>query len=517
MSKLKGPLILFVVAALFMTIAYFAKVYLFDNGQINTSDAYGNLDKLTIAGDGYLGYWFVNSPRMKMLAPKNGFQVDFKDDGGAYADRLKRFAKREYDAIVLPVNSYLEHGADYDYPGVIVAAVSESKGADALVGFPDVLPTGKVNDLNNDKLKIVYTSESPSSFLLDLTIADFDLEALQANNNWRSEVGSSEEVYDIAKAAKKDRSKGDAFVMWEPEVSRAIDKLGMKELWSSDKFSGYIIDVFVFHRDVVADEPEKIQKFLTAYFWTIDHYRNNRDDMIKEMGDETGLKDDVVENMVQRIDWYDKEENCYDLFGIRTDNNNFPVEEKMFASVVACSNVMSRIQGFDASGIDPFRLINSSFLQTMADAGLQSVSGGATEAKVFKALNAQDWADLKEVGTMRVEPITFQSGTNKPDASGEELIDMAAKLLINNYPNYRVKVLGHTGKGDAAANKELSQQRADAVRDYLIKVNDISPDRLLAAGVGAAQLPRRKTNESTRAYRFRMARVEFVLLDESTL
>ena len=104
---------------------------------------------IRIGGDGYLGYWFITAPDTRREAARRGIAISFQDDGGAYAARLQKFANREYDAIVLPVNSYLQHGAAHKFPGVIMAAIAESKGADGIVGFADKFPTGNIRDLNN--------------------------------------------------------------------------------------------------------------------------------------------------------------------------------------------------------------------------------------------------------------------------------------------------------------------------------------------------------------------------------
>ena len=202
---------------------------------------------IRIGGDGYLGYWFITAPDTRREAARRGIAISFQDDGGAYAAGLQKFANREYDAIVLPVSSYLQHGAAHKFPGVIVAAIAESKGADGIVGFADKFPTGNIRDLNNPELKIVYTADSPSAFLLDLTIVGFDLFHLTSTNAWRVEVGGAREVLERAR-----RHEGDMFVLWEPELSRALQEVPeLKYVWGSDKFSGYIKDVFVFHRDFV--------------------------------------------------------------------------------------------------------------------------------------------------------------------------------------------------------------------------------------------------------------------------
>ena len=55
------------------------------------------------------------------------------------------------------------------------------------------------------------------------------------------------------------------------------------------------------------------------------------------------------------------------------------------------------------------------------------------------------------------------------------------------------------------------------VVQYLIAVHAIDPDRLHAEGKSASQPPPRKPGESERAYRYRLPRVEFVLLEENAL
>jgi len=511
----KGPLLIFIIVAIIMLAIFFVRPMLFEKKQRSTSDSVTATELIRMAGDGYLGYWFITSPEMRMQAPRRGIEVDFTDDGGAYAERLEKFTNKEYDCIILPVNSYLQHGADRKFPGVIIAAISESKGADAIVGFGDVIPSGKINELNDPDIRIVYTGESPSSFLLDLTISDFDLDQLKRNDiPWRHEVSSSEEAYKRAKDALKNRSAGDAFVMWEPQVSKAVEDLGMKLIWGSDKFAGYIVDVFVFHRDFVSKHEDRIQKFLKTYFRVLDIYASDHERMIKEMSKSTGLKQDAVESMVKKIDWFDLRENCDQQFGIPV-RVGAPADDRIFSTIIACTDVMTRVGNFDSSKLrDPYRIVNSAFLEELARSDIASVGKGSSLAvSDFDSLDDSSWASLTEIGTMRIEPITFQSGTNRLDEAGKEFVDRVALMLVNNYPSYRVAVRGHTGPGDAEANRQLSLKRAQIVQQRLIAVHNIDTDRLHAEGMGANQPPKRKSGETTRAFRLRMPRVEFVLLE----
>lgn len=514
----KGVLIIIILGIIFVVGVAVVRPLIFNRTQRSTSDAHSETKTIRFGGDSYLGYWFINSPEMKIQSPRKGFTVDFTDDGGAYADRLQKFAEKKYDCIVLPINSYLEHGAKHKFPGVIAAGVCESKDADAIVGFGDVLPSGKINDLNNRDFKWTYVGQSPSSFLADLTISDFGLDELQADKSWRKEVGSIEEVYKLAKAATKDRSVGDIFILWEPYASKAVNELGMKYLWGSDKFAGYIIDVFVFNRDFVRRNPELVKNFLSTYFRVMERYSLDKQKLVKEMSKSTGYKSAMIETMLGKIDWFDLSENCGELFGIQV-GSGVNAEEKIVSSIVQCATVLERSGNFDQGNLsDPYLILNSDFLKDMSKTALRSVgSSGQAQAANFSQQSDEDWAKTKEVGAMRVEPISFQQGTNNLDESGKAVVDKVAALLINNYPGYRVAVRGHTGPGDEEANAKLSLERAQVVMQRLVGVHNINSNRLHAEGLGSKQPPKAKPGESDRTLRFRMARVEFVLLEGNTL
>jgi OmpA-OmpF porin, OOP family len=75
------------------------------------------------------------------------------------------------------------------------------------------------------------------------------------------------------------------------------------------------------------------------------------------------------------------------------------------------------------------------------------------------------------------------SATILPE-SQEQLGNIAA--ILDAYPNVTVKIGGYTdNSGDRAANKRLSQQRAQSVRRALID-NGIAPSRMVAEGYGDA-------------------------------
>ena len=99
------------------------------------------------------------------------------------------------------------------------------------------------------------------------------------------------------------------------------------------------------------------------------------------------------------------------------------------------------------------------------------------------------------------------SAVLKPESYGS-LKDIADVLKDN--PAVQVKVIGHTDSdGDAAQNLALSQKRAAAVKDALIKTFGVDPARLQTDGKGSAQPLAPNTTAAGKAQN---RRVEFIKL-----
>ena len=82
--------------------------------------------------------------------------------------------------------------------------------------------------------------------------------------------------------------------------------------------------------------------------------------------------------------------------------------------------------------------------------------------------------------------IEFESGSATLTASGQQILDEMA-IALNKVGGKKVKVIGHTdSSGDADKNLTLSQQRAAAVKNYLIGKN-IAAENLTVEGFGSNQ------------------------------
>jgi OOP family OmpA-OmpF porin len=92
-------------------------------------------------------------------------------------------------------------------------------------------------------------------------------------------------------------------------------------------------------------------------------------------------------------------------------------------------------------------------------------------------------AKVTAAGTWLYEDIRFANGKADLTASSTPVLQEIAAAMKAN-PEVKVEIQGHTdSRGSLALNERLSQQRADAVRDYLID-QGIAPERMTAKGYG---------------------------------
>jgi outer membrane protein OmpA-like peptidoglycan-associated protein len=130
--------------------------------------------------------------------------------------------------------------------------------------------------------------------------------------------------------------------------------------------------------------------------------------------------------------------------------------------------------------------------------------GCPDEGRVLVSLTAQKIEILDKV--------FFDSGNATIKERSFALLDQVATVMKSHVELTRVRIEGHTDdKADDDKNKALSQERADAVKAYLVG-KGVDAARLDAVGFGGAQPA---ADNATAAGREKNRRVEFVLVPYS--
>ena len=498
-----------------LTGAYFARIWFAERTDRDTSDASGVTKTLRVGVDNWVGYLPLCSKELRTRMHGAGYRLQCSDDNADYAARTRRLRQGELEFAVTTVDAFLLHGGKEKFPGSIIMVIDESSGGDAIVARKDRLAS--LEDLKKrTDYKIAFTAGSPSEHLLKSIAVHFDVPPLRNRQGaWRVPVNSST---DALKQLRE--GKVDAAVLWEPDVSRALADAGMHRVLGTENTRRLIVDVLTVNRDFSRADPDAVKLLLSHYFRVLRHFRDNPEALAAEVKSATRMSDQQVAAMLKGVRWTTLAENARDWFGIGASGRSGG--EGLAETLEATAQILVDSGDFRENPMperDPYRLQHRLYVEELYTTGLGGAADTATTntagARTFGALDDAQWDKLTEIGTLKVRPITFQSGTSDLSLDGKVELDNAAQNLAH-YPNFRVVVRGHTGtRGDAQSNRALSFERADAVKRYLMVTHSIDEARLRAVGYGGERPLPRAPDESDRAYQYRLPRVELYLASEA--
>jgi outer membrane protein OmpA-like peptidoglycan-associated protein/ABC-type amino acid transport substrate-binding protein len=511
----KIVLVLIVVSTVLLFGGRYLKPLYDDWRQQGTSDARGTRGTIRIGVDNWVGYFPLCSDANVRRMRRSGYLLKCEDDGADYAGRMAKLRSGDLDMAVATVDSYLLAGHAEQYPATIIAVLDESKGGDALVARADRIDS--IDDLKaGGNFLIALTPDSPSEHLLKSIGVHFDIPLLrQQQAAWRVDTDGSEAALALLK-----QEKVDAAVLWEPDVSRALEEPGIKKLLSTDDTEGLIVDILLVNRRWAASDPEAIYAVLSNYFKTLKEFRDNPKTLHDAIAENYSLPSDQVNALLDGVEWTTLSSNARSWYGIARQGGWY--QEGLIDTIESASDILIESGDFDRSPIpngDPYRLTNSQFVADLFSGGLESGSeeveaGEDSLARSFEPLSEDEWQRLTEVGTLKIRPIVFQSGSAGLTYEGKQEIDRAVENL-RHYPNFRLVVSGHTGlRGNAEANQKLSQSRAESVTRYLRVTYALDINRVLSSGRGADSPLPRQPGESDRSYNYRLPRVELTLVAE---
>ncbi|HCK93776.1 MAG TPA: hypothetical protein DHW71_12335, partial [Gammaproteobacteria bacterium] len=162
--------------------------------------------------------------------------------------------------------------------------------------------------------------------------------------------------------------------------------------------------------------------------------------------------------------------------GVVSDNSQLASQNKMLSAESQTLANAGRQQAIEMQN-----KLNMTRQQAQeADKKFEFVQGlfDEKEAVVFRQQNAV---------LLRTQGFDFPSGKSEITSGNFALLQKIIKA-IDEYPTAKVAVSGHTDSvGDAQFNQKLSEDRAQKVAEFLIKVGNIDEDRISYKGYGEAR------------------------------
>ncbi|WP_121610825.1 ABC transporter substrate-binding protein [Mesobacillus foraminis] len=134
----------------------------------------------------------------------------------------------------------------------------------------------------------------------------------------------------------------DAAGLWEPFLSKAVEKEGTHKLVTSAEYPGLISDVFAVRGEVAKEQKEEIEKVTAAWFEAVEYLKENPDESIKIMADAAAISAEEMKVGLEGFKIFTAEEtqaafkkgNTYQSFYYTAHQNAKFLEDLDFISEV---------------------------------------------------------------------------------------------------------------------------------------------------------------------------------------
>ena len=496
-----------------------------DDAALTAATDSANIDHtVNIGVDNWAGYSILCSAEMRRIALDRRVLVKCHDDQANYGSRMSKLKSGDLEMAVATVDGYVLAGVDEDYPASIAFVIDESQGGDVIVANRTIAEN--TDDLKGKTgLRITFTPDSPSQTLVTAWSTHFDV---PINDSSKFTVVPANGSSDAAQ--KLLSGQADVAVLWEPDASRVLENGNVVKLLGSESTKNLIVDVLLVNQRYATNNPEVVKIISDSYFVALEYYKARPDEFNEAIASYTNvIDDDKIETLKQGIKWIDLPHNAIEWLGI--SHNNVIARRGLYDAID--SSVRLYMDSGDLTsnplpGGDPFRLINSTAFADTFERGMAGNLGVLFQAltkvtdtsvtREFKKMSPGRWAKLRDVGSLRLQPITFSRGTAELNPTDQDAFRNLVEML-ETYPHYRIKVVGHTGwsrrESDTvkAANMDLSKARALRAADYLMDKYGIHKNRIYTLGLGSTEPPIREAGESNRSWYAKWPRVELILVE----
>ena len=433
-----------------------------------------------IGMDSFSGYAVLRSPHFRDQLGRSEIGVQGIDDKADYTGRMKALQKGDLDMAVFTIDTDIINGTEIkEFPGTILFLIDESFGADGIVAFKSGVASA--SDLNRADAKIIAKPNSPSETLARHLIANM-LPNL-ASQNWLVKATDMDDVLERMK--KADQSEPNAYVLWEPELSKALALEGVVPIYDTSHVSGVIVDVLLVNRKYLQDQSAIVKTVTSSYFRALHFYGTADGGMAKLVMDDAKLNGDTLTDVQAKkiadgIKWKNTMEN-YAQFGLLSaaELHGLPTMREMIVGISQFLVKTGKLKTNPKEGKET----DLYFDEVLKSMNQSNFHPGQTQDEVVRGvanlpeLTDAQWKTLLKVGDMDAKSISFARGRAEIEIQGKrDVADVANRLKA--WPTYYLSIIGHTrGDGDPAANLALALARAKNVSDELVALG-VSPTRI---------------------------------------
>jgi NitT/TauT family transport system substrate-binding protein len=341
-----------------------------------------------------------------------------------------------------------------------------SRGGDGIVSLTSIK---SIEELKGHK--IACTQFTPSHFLLLYLLSQSGLAPVDRAELEKNIIFATDAP---AAAAMFKAKQVDAAVTWEPDLSSAVTARGDEAhiLVSTTAATNIIADTLVARQDVISKAPGTIRDFVHGWFEGIDEIKTDPTGSYNIIGKALKLDADTVSGMLSglKLTAYADNAQFYGLAGGKAH----------FDTLFDTAFVIWRKKGLVTRPVEAKDWADSRFVQALA---AEYPGAKVEEPKLAaKAPSKNDRAIINK----QIE-IHFTPGSDEIMPGSYFVLDSLGDTMTS-FGNTYLRVEGNTdATGNPTANMTLSEKRALAVKNYVLKnFPNVEAARFQTIGRGAS-------------------------------
>jgi NitT/TauT family transport system substrate-binding protein len=367
------------------------------------------------------------------------------------AAKLAAFRKGDVDVMWDTVDNWAREAsilAENNSHAKSIIMQDWSRGGDGIVSLASIK---SVEDLKGHK--VACTQFTPSHFLLLYLLSQSGLSPADRAEVEKNIIFATDAP---AAAAMFKAKQVDAAVTWEPDLSAAVTARGDEAhvLVSTTAATNIIADTLVARQDVIDKAPDSLRDFVHGWFEGIDAIKQDPTGAYNIVGKALKLDADTVSGMLSGLKLTGYPDNAQ-FFGLAGGKAHF---ETLFDTAF----LIWRKKGLVSKAVDAKDWVDPRFVQALAT---YYPGAKVDEPKVAaKAPSKNDRAIINK----QIE-IHFTPGSDEIMPGSFFVLDALGDTMTS-FGNTYLRVEGNTdATGSSTANMTLSEKRALAVKNYVLK------------------------------------------------
>ena len=396
---------------------------------------------------------------------KKGLKVSFKiiDD---WTEGAAALATNNVDVMLTTADVWAKDFGQFQEKGFGAHAfymVDWSRGADGLIGRQGI---NSLEDLAGQV--VAFAPYTPSHFLLWNGLKGSGLSTEQQNEIFAKAVHTKDGIEPATLFAQQ---KVDAAVAWDPDMSDAVSKRpGAKKVYDTRVANRLIADILVVSDRFAAQNPQTVIKLAEGWLEGVQFIKEQPTRAYTLIGTikDFNIPTDLAKTMLGGVRLSDYADNVA-FFGA-------PNSESDYANIFKMAQEMYREERLIKHIAEPETSVDRRYIAALSG----EFSTTSTEAPIEYKTPAKGAVPI----ATQHRSIYFDTNSANMSLDSRAVVDEIAGFM-RAYENTVVDIEGNSDStGSREYNMQLSRERAEAVKSYLIDKHGFPASRMRTAGNG---------------------------------